>query len=269
MTAASPRQADILDLARRVGRIEVDSLAAQFQVTAQTIRKDLNELCDRGALRRVHGGAMHPSGVTNFTYESRRLLAADEKQRIGLRVAELIPDNCSVAVNIGTTTEQAALALRGHEGIMIITNNLNVAYSLRDVETIEVIIAGGLVRRTDGGVIGEATVDFIRQFKVDYAVIGASAIDEDGAVLDYHYPEVRVSREIIRHARKTILAADALKFERTAPVKITSLTDIDIFVTDRMPPESVVELCRSHGTQIEIASSTPVSMPVSVNEAQR
>ena len=257
MTVTSPRQADILDLARRMGRVDVDSLSDRFRVSAQTIRKDLNELCDIGVLNRIHGGAIHPSGVTNFAYDSRQVLAAHEKQRIGVHAAGLIPNNSSVVINIGTTTEQVALALRGHEGIMVITNNLNVAHNLREHEAIQVIVAGGLVRQADGGIVGEATVDFIRQFKVDYAVIGASAIDEDGAVLDYDYREVRVSQEIIRHARKTILVADTLKFERTAPVKIVDIADIDVFVTDQTPPQSVVERCTSHGTQIEIAPDIP------------
>jgi len=260
MATLPPRQSDILDLARRLGRVDVDSLAERFGVSAQTIRKDLNDLCDTGVLNRIHGGAMHPSGVTNFAYDSRQILSAAEKHRIGVHAAGLIPDNCSVVINIGTTNEQVAMALRGHNGLMIITNNLNVAHSLRELEAIQVIIAGGIVRQTDGGIVGEATVDFVRQFKVDYAVIGASAIDEDGAVLDYDYREVRVSQEMIRHARKTILVADALKFERTAPVKITDLADIDIFVTDIEPPQSVIDRCASHGTQIEIAPALPIRL---------
>ena len=85
---------------------------------------------------------------------------------------------------------------------------------------IEVILAGGLVRRTDGGIVGEAAVDLIRQFKVDHAVIGVSAIDDDGALLDFDYREVRAAQAIIENARKVILVADAIKFTRSAPVRI-------------------------------------------------
>ena len=204
MDAVSPRQTDILRMARQSGRVGVDDLALQFDVTPQTIRKDLNEICDAGLLQRVHGGAVYPSGAINYAYDARRSLAAEEKRRIGAVAAALIPDNSSVILNIGTTTEQVAFALREREGLMVITNNINVANILRESPSTEVIIAGGLVRRTDGGIVGEATVDFIRQFKVDHAVIGASAIDEDGAILDYDYREVRVAQEIIRHARRTI-----------------------------------------------------------------
>ena len=102
---------------------------------------------------------------------------------------------------------------------------------------IEVIVAGGTVRRSDGGVVGSAAVDFIRQFKVDYAVIGASAIDEDGALLDFDYREVQVAQAIIDNARHVILVADCTKFERTAPVRIGHLSQINTFVTDaELPP---------------------------------
>jgi DeoR family glycerol-3-phosphate regulon repressor len=254
MEPLSPRQSDILGLARQVGRVDVDELAAHFAVTPQTIRKDLNELCDQGLLQRIHGGATYPSGVTNYAYDARRLLAAEQKQRMGVRAASLIPDNSSIVLNIGTTTEQVAMALRRREGILAITNNINVAHILRDSPSVEVIIAGGLVRKSDGGIVGEATVEFIRQFRVDYAVIGASAIDEDGTILDYDYREVSVSREIIRHSRQTILVADSMKFERSAPVRIAHLREITFFVTDRPPPEPVRRICEEHGIRLEIAA---------------
>jgi DeoR family glycerol-3-phosphate regulon repressor len=253
MDPVSPRQSEILDRARRAGRVDVDGLASEFDVTPQTIRKDLNDLCERGMLQRVHGGAVLPSGIANYAYDARRQLASDAKQLIGKRAAALIPDNASIMLNIGTTTEQVARALRQHDGIMAITNNINVANILRSAPAVEVIIAGGQVRPSDGGIVGEATVDFIRQFKVDYAVIGASAIDADGTIFDYDFREVRVAREILSHARQTLLVADAMKFERSAPVRIAHLSQIDIFVTDTAPPESVAEICREHNVRIEIA----------------
>jgi DeoR family glycerol-3-phosphate regulon repressor len=254
MEPMTPRQTDILGLARQIGHVEVDNLATGFRVTPQTIRKDLNELCDRGLLHRIHGGATYPSGVTNYAYDARRVLAAEAKRLMGIRAASLIPDNSSIVLNIGTTTEQVALALRRREGILAITNNINVAHILRDSPSVEVVIAGGLVRKSDGGIVGEATVEFIRQFKVDYAVIGASAIDEDGTILDYDFREVSVSREIIRLSRQTILVADAMKFERTAPVRIAHMRDIEIFVTDQPPPEPVLQICQENGVRIEVAN---------------
>ncbi|MAA97279.1 MAG: DeoR family transcriptional regulator [Stappia sp.] len=265
MDPVSPRQAEILDRARRTGRVDVDSLADEFSVTPQTIRKDLNDLCERGMLQRVHGGAVLPSGIANYAYDARRQIASDEKRLIGDRTAALVPDNASIMLNIGTTTEQVARALRQHDGIMAITNNINVANILRTAPAVEVIIAGGQVRASDGGIVGEATVDFIRQFKVDYAVIGASAIDTDGTIFDYDFREVRVSREILSHARQVLLVADSMKFQRSAPVRIAHISEIDIFVTDKAPPASVVEICREHGVRIEIAGQDEEDAPAETN----
>ena len=255
MPALSPRQQQILVLARQSGSVQVEDLALRFEVTPQTIRKDLNELCDERLLARTHGGAMLSSGVENVAYEARRELAAREKVVIGERAAQLIPNNCSLFINIGTTTEEVARALTRHEGLLVITNNIHVATILMPLPKIEVIVVGGMLRKSDGGIVGEAAVDFITQFKVDYAVIGASAIDDDGSMLDFDYREVRVSKAIVNNARSVILVSDAMKFTRSAPIRIGHITEVDVFVTDRTPPEPVVDICRHGGVQIEVAGS--------------
>jgi DeoR family glycerol-3-phosphate regulon repressor len=255
MYLLSPRQSDIVALAKTEGRVSVDGLADRFNVTPQTIRKDLNDLCERGVLQRYHGGAILASGTANLGYEARRKLATDEKRRIGIKAASLIPDSSSLLINIGTTTEQVAAALRGKHGLLVITNNMNVANILQGYEQIEIIVAGGVVRHLDGGVVGEAAVDFIRQFKVDYAVIGTSAIDEDGTLLDFDYREVKVAQAIMHCARKSILVADRMKFERTAPVRIGHISQLDYFVTDTEPPPRVRELCRDNEVSVEIAAA--------------
>lgn len=238
-----PRHAEILQMAKDRGRVLVDDLAAHFAVTPQTIRKDLNDLCDRRLLSRVHGGALFPSGIENMEYEARRKIAADEKDAIGKAAAALIPDSASLFINIGTTTEAVSKALLDHSGLMVITNNINVANRMRVYPSIEVVIAGGVVRGSDGGVVGEAAVDFIRQFKVDYAVIGASAIDHDGALLDFDFREVKVAQAIIANARHVILVSDRTKFERTAPVRIGHLSQVNTFITDRCDIDSVRRIC--------------------------
>ena len=253
MPLLTPRQADIIALARDTGRLDVDSLAAHFRVTPQTIRKDLNQLCEQGLLQRYHGGAMLPSGVANLAYEARRQLATDAKRRIGLRAARLIPNDCSLLINIGTTTEQVATALRAHTGLMVITNNINVVNILQGYTGIEVIVVGGVVRHADGGIVGEAAVDFIRQFKVDYAIVGASAIDDDGTLLDYDYREVKVSRMIVEESRRAILVADSLKYGRSAPVRIGHISEIHHFVTDAPPPPRLRRICEEHGVVVDIA----------------
>ncbi|WP_412049529.1 DeoR/GlpR family DNA-binding transcription regulator [Hoeflea sp. Naph1] len=246
----APRHAEIIDLAKAEGRVLVDDLATRFAVTPQTIRKDLNDLCERQLLTRIHGGAVIPSGTQNMEYEQRGKIAADEKQAIGAAAAALIPDHASLFINIGTTTEAVSQALLQHGRLMIITNNINVANRMRPFPQFEVVIAGGVVRASDGGIVGEAAVDFIRQFKVDFAVIGTSAIDRDGALLDYDFREVKVAQAIIANARQVILVADSTKFERTAPVRIGHLEQVDTFVTDFCPDEAVRDICREYDVEL-------------------
>lgn len=249
------RHNSILELARQNGRVTVDDLAKRFDVSPQTIRKDLNDLCDRKLLARTHGGALLASGTENVGYEARRIISSEEKAAIGKRTAQLIPDNASIFINIGTTTESVAQALLQHQGLMAITNNLNVAALMRGYSQIELVIAGGVVRHADGGIVGEAAVDFMRQFKVDFAVIGASAIDGDGSLLDYDYREVRVAQAIMKNARHVILAADSTKFERTAPVRIGHLSQVDTFITDRCPIPALKKIAAENEVElIEISA---------------
>ncbi|MEM7464744.1 MAG: DeoR/GlpR family DNA-binding transcription regulator [Pseudomonadota bacterium] len=241
----SPRHSEILKLIRRHGRVTVDDLVDRFSVSSQTIRKDLEALSRRNQVMRFHGGAMLPSGVVNLEYEKRRHLAHTEKDMIGKAVAGLIPDNASVFLNVGTTTEAVGNHLRGHKNLMVIADNVNVANVLRINPGLEVIIAGGVVRSSDGAIVGEAAVDFVRQFKVDYAIIGVSAIDGDGSLMDFDFREVKVAQAIMANARNIVLAADSTKFERTAPVRIAGIQEVDFFVTDYCSNEDVRKICDS------------------------
>lgn len=249
----SDRQRAILALARGTGRVGVEELAARFSVSPQTIRKDLNLLCEQRFLARLHGGATLASGVENLGYAARRALAQEAKQHIAARCAALIPDGSSLFINIGTTTEEVARALAGHRNLLVVTNNIHVVSILLPCSGVEVVVAGGPVRRADGGIVGEATVDLVSQFKLDFAVVGASALDEDGSLLDFDYREVRVARAILGNARHAILVADAGKFERSAPVRIGHVAQLHCVVTDRPPPARFAAACRDAGTRLELA----------------
>ena len=148
-----------------------------------------------------------------------------------------MPEGCSLIINIGTTTEADGPRSWCATGVCAsITNNLNVAAILSDNPDCEVIVAGGVVRSRDRGIVGEATVDFIQQFKVDIGLIGISAIESDGTLRDYDYREVKVARAIIEHSREVWLAADHSKFNRPAMVELGQLSQVDTLFTDAPPP---------------------------------
>ena len=246
------RHPDILDIARREGRVTVEDLADRFGVTVQTIRRDLSDLADAGRLQRVHGGAILPSGTTNIGYEDRRGLYAVEKQAIAEVCAAQIPNGASVFLNIGTSTEAVARALLHHSRLLVVTNNMNVANILAGNPKAEVIVTGGTLRRSDGGLVGHLASDSIRQFKFDIAVIGCSALDQDGDVLDFDFQEVTVSQTVLAQARRSILVADQSKFQRTAPARIVSLAALDMFITDKPLADVLAAKCAAWKTDVVV-----------------
>ncbi|HRO52095.1 MAG TPA: DeoR/GlpR family DNA-binding transcription regulator, partial [Alicycliphilus sp.] len=164
----NPRQIQLLEELRERKSATVEQLAETLGVTLQTVRRDVQRLAEQGLLSRFHGGVRLPSStVENIAHNQRETLNSEGKARIARAVAAQVPHHCSLILNIGTTTEAIAKALLRHQGLRVITNNLNVAAILCGNPDCEVIVAGGVVRTRDGGIVGEAAVDFIRQFRVD------------------------------------------------------------------------------------------------------
>lgn len=197
---------------------------------------------------------MPRTGVTNLGYEQRRRMNESAKAAIAKACAAAIPGNCSIILNLGTTTEAVAHELLHHSNITVVTNNMNVANILAANPSCEIMVAGGALRRSDGGLVGELTTQFFEQFKVDYAVIGASALDPDGDLLDYDLAEVRVSKAIIRQARKTYLVCDSSKLARSAPARLASLSEIDMLFTDAALPADLARKCSDWGTGVHIST---------------
>lgn len=249
------RKPEIVSIARREGLVTVDGLVEHFGVTPQTIRRDLTELSEAGQLERIHGGAILPSKTTNIGYNERRALNQPAKVDIARACAAEIPNDCTLFLNIGTTTEAVAAELMGHEGLLVVTNNINIAVILSENEAINVIVTGGNLRRSDGGLIGDLATQTIGQFRFDYAIIGCSALHEDGEILDFDFLEVGVSKEIINRSECVFLVADASKFDRKAPAKIASMASVDLFVTDKTPPEITRSVCQATGTRILVAQN--------------
>ena len=172
------------------------------------------------------------------------------KTAIARACAAAISENCSIIMNLGTTTEAVARELLHHRNITVITNNMNVANILVANPGCDIMVAGGAFRRSDGGLVGELTTQFFEQFKVDYAVIGASALDADGDMLDFDLAEVRVSKTIIRQARKVFLVCDHSKLGRSAPARLASLREVTSVFTDKPFPEGLAQRCRDWGTNV-------------------
>lgn len=258
----NPRQTELIEAVRIQGPQSIEALAERFGVTLQTVRRDVRLLSENGLMARFHGGVRLPSSTTeNIAYRQRQALASEAKADIARAIAQRIPNGCSLIMNIGTTIEAVAHELRQHQGLRVITNNLHIAAVLSSNRDCEVIVAGGLVRGSDQGIVGEATVDFIRQFKVDIGLIGISGIEADGTLRDYDFREVKVARTIIEQSREVWLAADHSKFNRPAMVELGSLRDIDVLFTDEAPPPAFTELLSAADVECVVANPRPKSTP--------
>jgi len=250
----NPRQADLLEEVQRQGSMSVDALAERFGVTLQTVRRDVKLMAEAGLVARFHGGVRVPRSTTeNIAYRQRQQINQDAKRAIAKAVARAVPPGCSLSLNVGTTVEAIARELLVHQGLRVVTNNLNVAAILADNPDCEVIVAGGVLRARDRALIGETTVDFMRQFRVDICLIGISGIEADGTLRDYDLREVRVTRAIIESAREVWLAADHSKFNRPAMVEAGHVTQLDRLFTDQTPPAPFSQLLAQAGVQCDVA----------------
>ncbi len=254
MLNRTPRHEKIIQLIRESGFMPIDELARVLDVTPQTIRRDINQLCEENILRRYHGGASLGSSVENEDYFSRKNKLQSEKAHSADVIAEHIPDNASLFMSIGTTIEAVALALvKSHKNLSIITNNIHVASIVSSRSDYTVMITSGVVRAIDGGITGVATIDFINQFKVDYAVLGASSVEQDGSLLDFDYKEVSVMQAMMKNARIRYLAVDHSKLGRNALVRMGDITEFHALFTDEEPSAALGKKLADHGVKWYLA----------------
>lgn len=241
-------------LLEQVGYASVEQLAERFDITTQTVRRDIAELSAAGKLRRYHGGAaISMAAIDAVTYRQRRVERVEAKRRIAARVAELIPDGASVFLDTGTTCETVAEALVARSNLKIVTYGLRGATLLADRTDFTIAVPGGFVRNVDGSVFGESSVDFISRFRFDVAIIAVSGVEADGRLSDDDHNEVAVVRRAMDRARSIILAADSSKFDRAALVELGNLADVSAFVTDAEPGAALQALIDRSGVQLHIS----------------
>ena len=248
------RRAQIADMIRDKGIVLVEDLAAIFGVAAQTIRRDLNFLCERGMGRRVHGGVQRISSAGNTAYSWRKILHAEAKQAIARTVSTHVPNRVSLSFSIGTTPELVSRALVRHEHLKIFTNNLNIAMAMSGHASWEVTIAGGRIRQEDLDILGPGMEELFRAYKVDIGIYGVGGVDGDGTLLDYYEEEVRARQIIQENSRQTYIVLDHSKFGRSAHVRGGHLTQATKVFCDQTPPRAICDLLEYSGTELVVCS---------------
>ena len=254
MEWGSERQAQVAEIVRAQGHAKVEDLAQRFSVTTQTIRKDINQMCARGLLRRVHGG-VELAGVTSDHYALRRILNITAKRAIGQLAAELIPGDVTLAVSIGTTPELVVSFLGQRTGLSIFTNNLHLAMNAHRLDGVRVTIPGGQLRESEADIVGPSAVAFFDSYRFDFGLFGVAAVDADGGLLDFSDEDVHSREAIARNAKTRILVLDRTKFGRSAHARSGRLTDVDHVVTDVRPPEPLARMIEDAGVALHVAEA--------------
>lgn len=237
LTDLNDRQRQIVEQLRGEGLLSINDLAEFFSVATQTIRRDINDLCDQGLARRVHGGVAPPSNPVNLNFRSRAILNEQTKRAIARTAADRIPPGSTVLLGIGTTVQYVAEALAHTPDTTIVTNNLEVATVLCNAPTCEVHVVAGQLRHEDRDLTGASVLDGYSKFVADYGVIGAGALDAEFGLLDYKQFDAEVSNVIQSSARQIMLVADHSKWNRGASHRVAAFSQVDEFVSDRLPED--------------------------------
>ena len=234
------RQNEILSLVKSRGACSIIELASQLKVSDETIRRNIKPLVHQGLIDKVHGGiVLNQRSEPEPPFERRMNVRTEEKQIISELVAGIIKDGDSIMLDTGSTTAYVARALSGHSNLSVVTNCTEIARTLARGTTNRVHLSGGELRADDWATFGPSAIEFVRQFRVSFAILSIGAVNSSGEFMDYHLDEAEFSRAIIRQAKKTIVVADHSKFGSHNFVKVCNALEVDILVTDRIPPEDI------------------------------
>jgi DeoR/GlpR family transcriptional regulator of sugar metabolism len=238
----------ILRTLRRDGPAAVRSLAERLGVSQATIRRDLVQLDKEGRLSRVHGGAV-AAADTDDPFAEVAMQRVDEKDAIAVRATELIKDGEAVLLDIGTTAHRLARTLHGRS-LTVITSNLMVYEELKDDADIQIVLLGGIVRRSYHSLVGFLTEDNLRQVHADRLFLGTSGVRPGGHIMDTTAVEVPLKRAMIAAADQVVLLADASKFPGTGIARVCGPEDVDVVVTNA--PTDVVTLKSLTEANVEV-----------------
>jgi len=250
---ATERHNKIIDLINKNGRVAVDELANLFNVSAVTIRNDLEILHRNGVLRRIHGGAVRKdfSHLDLPLYEKQKI-HVQEKEKIGKRAAELVNHGETIIVDSGTTTQFLAKNLTEKKNLTVITHALNIAYELAPYPQIEIIMPGGVLRNNSYSLVGTHAEEFIKLLHVHKFFLGVDGFDIDFGLTTQNMLEANLNRIMANNSEKVIVLCDSSKFHRRGFAKIIEPIEIDTVITDSGVPPTIQEWAKQHKIQLII-----------------
>lgn len=253
---AGGRTEKILRHLQHSGSVNVEELCSLLDVSIATVRRDLQELEDRGLLRRTHGGAttveplLYESFRQDSSFRDQMERHADEKRRIAMAAADLIQDGDTISLTPGTTTTEVVRSIRYRSGITVVTNTVNVAMELSQRSDLEIIVTGGSLRPNWFSLVGPLAVQALEQIFVDKAFIGANGVHAEKGLTCHHSDEAGANRVMVQHAKTRIAVADFSKLGVIATHRICGLDTVDLMITDTGATDEMIAPFVARGIEV-------------------
>lgn len=244
------RQSQIEAMIRREGEVSVEALAQRFDVSPETVRRDLGQLAERGRVQKVHGGARRPRLIQEPSHTQRETTATEAKAAIGRRLASALEAGETVFVDTGSTTLAAAESLAGVPNLTIITNSCRLAERIALAGTGATIhLLGGRYGADNAQTTGATVVEQLQAFRADRAILTVAALDPELGAMDASLDEAQIARAMMRNARTLTVLADASKFGRQAAYAVCSTEEIDLIISDNNLDKAHREALRDKGVE--------------------
>ena len=247
------RRQHILSLIQSQGRVLVDELSSNLDLSKITIRKDLDYLEAKELLIRTHGGALpaHAGALSDPTIQEKEELYHDEKVKIAKAAAAMVSEGQCIILDSGTTTTEIARSLSSLRHLTVITNALNIAADLARSD-FEIIMIGGTLRKNSLSVVGPLADDVLREMHADIVFLGVDGFDLKIGLTTPNVLEARVNRAMVMAAEKVVVVCDSSKFNRRSLSLIVAASEIDHIVTDSQLPEKDARAIREAGIELTI-----------------
>ncbi|KRB43587.1 MULTISPECIES: DeoR/GlpR family DNA-binding transcription regulator [unclassified Terrabacter] len=250
------RHAETLGLITRQGVVSVEDLAAHLEVSLSTVRRDLDELERQGRVRRVHGGAVvdgpQVPDAPELPPAMREVERQEEKQAIARRAIRLIEPGSALLLTGGTTTAALAPLLAAVPDVTVVTNSLDVAIRLADVD-VDLVVLGGALRRPELSLLGSLVGLTLGELHVDHAIMGVYGVDHRSGLLGASALECETDRRLAGSADRLTVLADSSKFSRRSPHRICPLDAVTELVTSAAADETDVSVLRDQGLVVHVA----------------
>lgn len=246
------RHSKIIELLERDKNVKVSSLMKLFDVSIETVRRDLEHLEKAGSLKRVYGGAvLERIGTNEVNFTVREGKNVEEKKEIGEIAARLVSEDQAIALDVSTTNTEVARAIRKRiRRLTVITNSLIIGEELINMEEYTIILVGGILRKEERCIISSMAEQFLEQFHIDITFASCSGISLSEGITDYGIGEVSVKKKMMEQSQQTIVVADSSKFGVVSLLDVCPLDKINRIISDSKLSDRVKTKYLEEGIEI-------------------